>query len=698
MQGDTRIHNSSKPLRILNLAPQAAPAAPLSGFSTVAGRPYWRALAPRVQRAVSLLAWQQSRCQRTGAGAASTWHHGLSEEQVAAVTASQQHVRVDAVPGSGKTRVLISRIAHLIEERGVPARQILAITFTRKAAGELQTRIAASLGPKAAAEVVAGTFHSVAARLLRNHVSLIPSCGRNRRFQILDQADSVGTMTTLLKEQARSPLERRFAADLITETDFKAFIKTANREAVGLGKGLQYCISKLKGGLTSHFGLTGLQAIERLQQGGLPRDNPRLLAFIGEDSLRHTLPLAFDAYNERLCSLNQFDYDDLMAGIVSLLEQRPELCRRYQRAYTHVLVDEFQDTNAAQYNLVHQLIGSEGNLFVVGDPDQAIYGWRGANAAYMDSFLQNDFPDLVTLQLRDNYRSTPEILSAASWALAGQDPALAGRIPFQPQCPSGPAVEVLAADTGREEAQQVVDCIQSLTKSGQFQPRDCAILFRRHIQGRLFEQAMVQANVPYILLGGEPFWGRKEVKDMMAYLHLLANLHEAAALKRIINMPKRALGDKALENLTAWAKSQGHTLGSCLFGEFPASHIPPRDTLAASLPRRVQVMQRNGVVEEPDGLSGLRQPALSDLASLVEEHLPVLPSAKEMGVSPAARRAVCAFRAQMALIRLQVEVCEPDEVMQLVMEAIELEDYIISGAFSKQGDPLERWDRVKLLL
>ncbi|KAK9835077.1 hypothetical protein WJX84_007273 [Apatococcus fuscideae] len=143
---------------------------------------------------------------------------------------------------------------------------------------------------------------------------------------------------------------------------------------------------------------------------------------------------------------------------------------------------------------------------------------------------------------------------------------------------------------------------------------------------------------------------------------------------------------------------QGHSLGSCLFGDFPASHTPPRDTLAASLPRRVQVMQRNGVVEESDGLSGLQQPALSDLASLVEEHLPVLPSAKEMGVSPAACRAVCKFRAQMALIRLQAEVCETDEVMLLVMEAIELEDYITSGAFSKQGNPLERWDRVELLL
>ncbi|KAK9841073.1 hypothetical protein WJX84_007387, partial [Apatococcus fuscideae] len=249
---------------------------------------------------------------------------------------------------------------------------------------------------------------------------------------------------------------------------------------------------------------------------------------------------------------------------------------------------------------------------------------------------------------------------------------------------------VKAAEDGKEEAEWVVETIQALIKDEGYQPRDCAVLFRRHMQGRLFEQAMVLAGLPYILLGGEPFWGRREVKDVMAYLNLLANLHNNAALVRIINMPKRALGDKALSGLQSWAKLQGKSLGACLFGDFPST-VPSRTLLEESLPPVVQLMQRRS----PD--RPLQERALMELRAIAAEQLPALPSAKDIGLTPAAYKAASEFRCQMAVIRLQAEICEAGELIEVVTDVIDLEEYIKSGTYSKQGDPLERWDRVRLL-
>ncbi len=453
---------------------------------------------------------------------------GLNPQQSAAVTHAGGPLLVVAGAGSGKTRVLTRRIAYLMSRRNVAPYQILAITFTNKAAGEMKERVADLVGPVAKSMWVS-TFHSACVRLLRQEANRL---GYSNSFSIYDSADSLRLITIVAKELNLD--SKRYPA-----RQFQAMISNAKNELMG------------------------------------PHDYVNATS----NQFEEVVADVYSIYQKRLQQANAMDFDDLILKTVQVLQQFPEAKARFRSRFRHVLVDEYQDTNHAQYILVKELVGNESEglpaaeLCVVGDADQSIYGFRGATIRNILQF-ELDYPNATTVLLEQNYRSTQNILNAANavitqnisrkeknlWSEAGAGAPLIGYI----------------AESEHDEAQFVTDEIRELQKGGLSQPGDTAIFYRTNAQSRVFEEVFMRSAMPYKVVGGLRFYERREVKDLLAYLRVLSNLEDEISIRRVINLPKRGIGDRALECVELFGSANGLSFWQALNRASEAPGIPNR--------------------------------------------------------------------------------------------------------------------------
>ena len=418
----------------------------------------------------------------------------LNPQQRAAVTAGNGPVLVVAGPGSGKTRVLTQRIAYLIAEEGVRPWQILAVTFTNKAAKEMQARVKALLPDQATEGIMLGTFHSICARILRREAEHLPI---ESNFVIFDSDD-----------------QERIVKNVIRELNIN---------------------EKLYRPASVHA------TISRAKNELIRADDYPALTYRDEVVKR-----VYAEYQKRLIASNAVDFDDILVYTARLLEENPSVRDKYAQRFRHVLVDEFQDTNLAQYALVKELSSFNRNIFCVGDPDQSIYAWRGADYRNIHRFEQ-DFPDAQTIVLEQNYRSHQNILDVATGVINRAR----NRKPKKLFSDRGEGEKIFfyEAPDDYAEASFVVDSIAQLVASRQFEPGDCAVMYRTNAMSRLIEEAFLQARLPYRLVGAQRFYGRREVKDIIGFLRLIHNPADEASLDRIINIPPRGIGEKTLTTL-----------------------------------------------------------------------------------------------------------------------------------------------------
>jgi len=442
---------------------------------------------------------------------------GLNENQRAAVVHAGSPLLIVAGAGSGKTRVLTHRIAHLLAERGAHPGQILAITFTNKAAGEMKERVEQLVGPRANAMWVM-TFHSACVRILRRESKKL---GFTSSFSIYDAADSKRLMALVCRDLDLDP--KRFPP-----------------------KSFSAKISNLKNELIDEEDFAAQAA----------------------DGFEKTLAQAYTLYQSRLREANALDFDDLIMTTVNLLRAFPDVAEHYRRRFRHVLVDEYQDTNHAQYALVRELVGTAGHpvdvppsehdlppaeLCVVGDADQSIYAFRGATIRNILQF-EEDYPDATTILLEQNYRSTQTILSAANAVIERNE----SRRPKNLWTNAGAGARIIGyvADTEHDEAQFVAEEIDRLTDSGEAKAGDVAVFYRTNAQSRVFEEIFIRVGLPYKVVGGVRFYERKEVRDVLAYLRVLANPEDSVPLRRILNVPKRGIGERAEAMIDALAQRE----------------------------------------------------------------------------------------------------------------------------------------------
>ncbi|CAL9455906.1 DNA helicase PcrA [Streptomyces sp. enrichment culture] len=442
---------------------------------------------------------------------------GLNDNQRAAVVHSGSPLLIVAGAGSGKTRVLTHRIAHLLAERGVHPGQILAITFTNKAAGEMKERVEQLVGPRANAMWVM-TFHSACVRILRRESKKL---GFTSSFSIYDAADSKRLMALVCRDLDLDP--KRFPPK-----SFSAKISNLKNELI----------------------------------------DEEDFAAQATDGFEKTLAQAYALYQSRLREANALDFDDLIMTTVNLLRAFPDVAEHYRRRFRHVLVDEYQDTNHAQYALVRELVGgasehpvdvppeaevTPAELCVVGDADQSIYAFRGATIRNILQF-EEDYPDATTILLEQNYRSTQTILSAANAVIERNE----SRRPKNLWTNAGEGARITGyvADTEHDEAQFVADEIDRLTDAGEAKAGDVAVFYRTNAQSRVFEEIFIRVGLPYKVVGGVRFYERKEVRDVLAYLRVLANPEDSVPLRRILNVPKRGIGDRAEAMIDALAQRE----------------------------------------------------------------------------------------------------------------------------------------------
>jgi DNA helicase-2/ATP-dependent DNA helicase PcrA len=418
----------------------------------------------------------------------------LNKQQLNAVTAGNGPVLVVAGPGSGKTRVLTQRIAYLIAVEGVRPWQILAVTFTNKAAKEMQSRVKSLLPDQAIEGIMLGTFHSICARILRRESDHLP-IGSN--FVIFDTDDQERIVKNVIREL-------NINEKLYRPPSVHAAISRAKNELIGPD---QYPTTTYRD-----------EIVKRV----------------------------YEQYQKRLIASNAVDFDDILLYTARLLEDNPSVRDKYAQRFRHVLVDEFQDTNLAQYALVRELASFNKNIFVVGDPDQSIYAWRGADWRNVQRFEQ-DFPEAQTILLEQNYRSRQTILNAAMGVI--NQAKNRKRKQLFTDRGEGEKVFFYEAPDDYAEASFVVDAIAQLVASRQFEPGDCAVMYRTNAMSRLLEEAFLQARLPYRLVGAQRFYGRREVKDVVAFLRLIHNPADEASLDRVINVPPRGIGDKTLITL-----------------------------------------------------------------------------------------------------------------------------------------------------
>jgi DNA helicase-2/ATP-dependent DNA helicase PcrA len=444
---------------------------------------------------------------------------GLNAQQREAVLATEGPVLILAGAGSGKTRVITHRIAHLVLEKGVPSESILAVTFTNKAAGEMKDRAEALL-PGQPLRSVLSTFHSFCVRVLRRDAQ---AAGLPREFVIYDEDDQVATVREALRaldlpEKLHPP--RRVLSRISAR-------KNAARRA--------------------------------------PETED-------EDSVAAaTLARITERYEQALQAAGALDFDDLLLRTVALLDRDAAVRDAYRRRFPYVLVDEYQDTNRAQYELVRHLAGPQGNITVVGDEDQSIYSWRGADIQNILDF-ESDFPGARVLRLEENYRSSPAILDAAS-ALVAHNRRRKGKT-LRAVKPAGDKVRLHQAADEYQEAAWVVERIAGLREEGR-----AAVLFRMNAQSRLFEEGLMRHRIPYEVVGGVGFYERKEVKDLLSYLRLILNPRDPIALRRVINVPPRGIGDKTVDEVARAAAARGVSPWETLAALEEEALLPARATL-----------------------------------------------------------------------------------------------------------------------
>jgi DNA helicase-2/ATP-dependent DNA helicase PcrA len=428
---------------------------------------------------------------------------GLNEGQHQAVATTEGPLLVLAGAGSGKTRVLTHRIAHLIGGCGIPPESILAVTFTNKAAGEMRERIEKLLGPVAEGLWV-GTFHSTCVRILRRDIGQI---GRSRGFVIYDDSDSLAVIKEVLRRHDLDP-------------------KTHDP------RGLRWRIDQWK-----NQGVLPARAVE--EAGDL------------DDELSAEL---YVTYQRLLADANALDFGDLLLLTVELFRHYPEVLAHYQRRWQYVLVDEYQDTNRVQYQLVRMLAAQHENLCVVGDPDQSVYGWRGADIRNIMAF-EHDYENAKVVKLEQNYRSTQPILSGAS-AVVSNNQGRRDKEMFTERT-DGAVIRRYEAYDDRDEAQYVVRQILEGARGGDQAYGDYAILYRTNAQSRGFEEELLKYDIPYVVVGGVRFYDRAEIKDVLGYLRLVVNPQDDQALRRVVNRPARGIGKTTVDRAQQLAQQQG---------------------------------------------------------------------------------------------------------------------------------------------
>jgi DNA helicase-2/ATP-dependent DNA helicase PcrA len=477
---------------------------------------------------------------------------GLNEQQLAAVLHEGSPLLIIAGAGSGKTRVLTHRIAYLLAARGVRPGQVLAITFTNKAAGEMRERVAGLIGP-AAQTMWVSTFHSACVRILRREATKV---GLRSNFSIYDAADSQRLMALVCRELDLDPKRyppRSFSAQ----------------------------VSNLKNELVDEETYAGT-----ISQGGEGTHTERMLAE------------AYTGYQRRLRQANALDFDDLIMTTVNILQAFPDVAEHYRRRFRHVLVDEYQDTNQAQYILVRELVGGalsqvmaraehgepepEGavppaELTVVGDADQSIYAFRGATIRNILEF-EDDYPNARTILLEQNYRSTQTILTAAN-AVIDRNPERKPKRLWT-DAGAGPKIIGYVADNEHDEASFIAEEIDRLTDTEHAVPGDVAVFYRTNAQSRALEEVFVRVGLPYKVVGGTRFYERREVKDALAYLRVLANPADTVNLRRILNVPKRGIGDRAEACVGALADRERISFNDALLRAADAPGIATRSVAA----------------------------------------------------------------------------------------------------------------------
>ena len=459
--------------------------------------------------------------------------HGLNPAQLSAVRATQGPVLVLAGAGSGKTRVITFRIAYLIQQ-GVSPDKILAVTFTNKAAREMQqrteellkrtTRPSSKTGKgKKPPQPHVSTFHSLCVGILRQDIE---SLGYRKRFTIYDRSDQEGAARKALRD-IHCPTTALRPSDL-------------------------------------------LWRIGDWKREGLRAEAAGDTAYDEKDTLA---ALAYTKYELALKAANAVDFDDLLLCTEELFQEHPDVLARHQERFDYVMVDEYQDTNATQYRIISSLVAQHGNLCVVGDDDQSIYGWRGAR---MENILEFDreFPDATIVRLEENYRCRPQILDLANRLILNnterrEKTLKAARAPGVPP-------RFLEIDDEVDEATYIAREIRAAVDSDRFRYKDVAILFRTNEQPRLFEQELRANKVPYVLIGGQSFFDRREVRDMISYLKVIANPDDELSLLRIINRPARGIGDGTVSKLIGRAVEAGKSLW----------HVLPQATVAGDIPQK----------------------------------------------------------------------------------------------------------------
>ena len=425
--------------------------------------------------------------------------NGMNPRQKEAVLHTDGPLLLMAGAGSGKTRVLTHRIAYLIEEKEVNPWNILAITFTNKAAKEMKERVNAILA-SGGEDVWVSTFHSMCVRILRRDVDFI---GYNRNFTIIDSSEQLTLMKRILKELNIDP----------KKYDPRSILGT---------------ISQAKNSLQT------------------PQDFAKMQGSYYEEIAAK----CYAAYQKELQYNQCMDFDDLIMNTIRLFEEHPDSLTYYQNKFHYIHVDEYQDTNHAQYTLVNLLAGRFRNLCVVGDADQSIYGWRGADMQNILDF-EKDYPDAAVILLEQNYRSTKNILSAANQVIENNS----NRKPknLWTENKEGNKITYYRADNERDETRFIVDRMQEEIRSNHRNYGDFAILYRTNAQSRVMEETLLKANIPYKMVGGHKFYDRKEIKDILAYLNVLANPQDSISFEHIVNSPKRGIGPGSIEKLRSFA-------------------------------------------------------------------------------------------------------------------------------------------------
>ncbi|WP_410656506.1 DNA helicase PcrA [Amycolatopsis sp. lyj-112] len=476
----------------------------------------------------------------------------LNPAQREAVTHAGAPLLVVAGAGSGKTRVLTRRIAYLLAERNTHPGQILAITFTNKAAAEMRERVSDLVGRRANAMWVS-TFHSMCVRILRREAKTLEM---SSSFSIYDSDDTKRLITLVARDLDIDP--KKYAA-----------------------RTLAVNISNLKNELI---------------------DPETAVSNAGND-LERRVAEVYVEYQRRLNQANAFDFDDLIMRTVELLQTFPDVAEYYRRRFRHVLVDEYQDTNHAQYTLIRELVGAEENeaglepaeLCVVGDADQSIYAFRGATIRNIEEF-ERDFPSARTVLLEQNYRSTQTILSAANAVIARNPNRRAKRL--WTDSGDGEKIVGYVADNEHDEAAFVAGEIDALADKGEADYSDVAVFYRTNNQSRVFEEIFIRLGLPYKVVGGVRFYERREVRDMLAYLRVLANPEDTVSLRRVLNVPKRGIGDRAEAVIATFAERErvsfAQALRGAVNGEVPL--LNPRS--AKAITGFVELMDELGEVVE----------------------------------------------------------------------------------------------------